>query len=199
MHLHSALNHLVDKLVLSLCDLNDLLDQTSTNLALQISNTVHVISIVLSLIGRINLRLDSVLWLSSKLSRRESALRLVVLVALHSLDILPALLLRPNALREGLRNLSVPLSFAVLTVVNVLHLGEHDSNTAIALDGLEVVRVLSDLRGNLLLPCVPALWPRLLDNLQAMAGECFGGLTVHRGLWNLLEFVEGAVVVVEQR
>lgn len=198
MHLHAALDHLVNEIVLSLGDLDDLLDQTSTDLALQVRNTAQIISIASPFIGRVHLRLDGVLRLSSKLGGRECALWLVVLVALHGLDVLPALLLRPDALREGRRNLAVPLGFPVLAVVDVLHLGEHDSDAAGALDGVEVLWVVGDLREDLLLPLVPALWLRLFDDLEAVAGEGFGGLAVHGGLGDLLQLGEGAVVVVQQ-
>ena len=198
MYLHPALDHLVNELVLALGNLDDLLDQTSTNLALQVRDTVQKISIGWPPIGRVHLRLDSVLWLRSEDSRRESALRLVVLVALHGPDVLPALLLRPDALGEGLGNLSVPLGFPVLAVVDVLQLGKNNSNTAVVLDGVEMLWVLGDLREDLFLPCVPALRLRFLNDPQAVAGKSFGGLAVYGGLRDLVELGEGAGVVVEQ-
>lgn len=198
LDLHFALDHLVDELVLALCNLDHLLDQTGANLALQIRDAVLVISIFSPLIGCSYSRLDCVLRLGRKDCWGEGALRLVVCVALHGLDVLGALLLAPDALGEALGNLAIPLGLAVLAVVDVLGLGQHNGNACVVGDGVEVLWVLGDLAENLLLPAVPALGLALFDDAQAVARQGLGRLAVHGGLGDLLELGEGARVVVEE-
>jgi hypothetical protein len=146
----------------------------------------------------VDLRLNGVLRLRRKHSRLVCAVGLVAGVALEGLDVLLARGLGLDTLGEAHGLLAVPLGLAVLAVVLVVDLGQHDGDAGLVRNGVEVLWVVGNLGADGLLPLVPALGLALLDDAQAVARQALDGLAVHARLGHLLELGEGARVVVEQ-